>query len=189
MNNTAIITGSLSALARQNNKSIAETFVNCDVIVIVDVSGSMAANDSRGERSRYDVACEELAKLQANLPGKVGVIAFSSTVMFVPGGQPPFLGGGTNLAGALRFTRVADVPGMRFFLISDGEPNNEEEALKAATQYKNKIDVIYVGPERNPRGRDFLTKLANTTGGKTVTADCVRELAATVERLLLDAPR
>ena len=122
--NNQIVVGSLGAIARQENKSLAETFVSCDVICIVDTSGSMASCDSRGGLSRYDVACQELAQLQANLPGKIGVISFSSTVMFCPGGKPDYLGGGTDLAQALRFTKVADFEGMRFIIISDGDPSD-----------------------------------------------------------------
>ena len=72
-NNNAIIPGSLNAVAQQNGQSIAESFINADCIIICDTSGSMSACDSRGNRSRYDVACEELKNLQASLPGKLAL--------------------------------------------------------------------------------------------------------------------
>jgi Mg-chelatase subunit ChlD len=181
------VTGSLEDISRRNQQSLAESFVNADVVVIVDTSGSMAATDSRGRRSRYEVACEELAALQAHMPGKIAVIAFSDNTVFVPGGCPPFLGLGTDLAGALRFAKVADVPGMRFIVISDGEPDDEAAALAVASTYKSRIDVIYVGPEAYPRGRNFLQQLAAASSGKLVTADRANELAASVETLLLSA--
>jgi len=183
----AIIKGSLGAIARASNKSIAETFASADCIIIIDTSGSMQSKDSRDDRSRYDVACEELANIQNSMPGKIAVLAFSDSVIFCPNGQPYNFGGSTDLASALKYARVADVPGMRFILISDGEPNDEKHALSEARLYKNRIDVIYVGPELEQSGRDFLNRLANTTGGKYVTVDRAKELAASVERLLLDA--
>lgn len=185
MNNQAIIQGSIGAIARTNNQSIAETFINADCIVIVDTSGSMGAHDSRDLQSRYDVACQELAQLQNHLPGKIAVLSFSSEVMFCPSGQPVFLCGDTALDKALKFAKVADVPGMRFILISDGVPNDGAAALAVAKTYKNHIDVIYVGPEDSPTGRDFLARLALASGGKTITADRAKELAASVEKLLL----
>lgn len=183
--NTSIVPGSISAIAKQENKSIAETFVNADLIVIVDTSGSMSTHDSRGGKSRYDVACEELAALQSSHPGKIAVLAFSSDVIFCPSGIPLYFGGGTNMAKALQFAKIADVPGMQFVLISDGEPDNEAETLQVASTYKNKISTIYVGPEENPTGRNFLQRLASATGGQTITIDRAKQLKAGIEKLYL----
>ena len=184
MTNNQIITGSLRSIAQQTNKSIAETFLSCDAIVICDTSGSMGAQDSRGGKSRYDVACEELRDLQNSLPGKIAVISFSSDVIFCPSGIPTFQQGGTDLAKALQFVKVADVPDMHFILISDGEPDDEKSAMGAAKGFKNKIDVIFVGPENRPRGRDFLNRLAAATGGQSIVADRAKELGASVTKLL-----
>lgn len=182
--NTQIVPGSIGALASQGNKSIAETFVSADVIVIVDVSGSMEDRDSRGGLSRYEVACQELMQLQKNLPGKIAVIGFSSDTEFCPGGIPRMQGGGTDMAKALQFVKIADLPGMRFVLISDGEPNDPEKTLSIARAFRNHIDVIFVGPEERPAGRSFLNKLAAATGGQTLTADRAQKLAENVTQLL-----
>jgi len=183
---TAIVPGSIGAIAQQSGKSLAESFVNADVVVIVDTSGSMDAHDSRDGRTRYDIACVELAGLQNNLPGKIAVISFSHDVTFCPSGVPTYFGGDTDLAGALKYAKLADVTGMRFILISDGEPNDENEALRAAKTYKNKIDVIYVGSETSPTGRAFLEKLARASGGMAITADRAVELQASVQKLIAD---
>ena len=167
--------------------SLAESFIGCDTVVLVDCSGSMEAHDSRGGQRRYDVACAELAQLQKSNSGKIGVIAFSDSAIFVPGGVPPMLGSGTNLAGALRFARVADVAGIRVVVISDGQPDDEAAALAEAAQYQARIDCVYVGPEAAPQGRTFLERLASAHGGKQVTAARAQELAAAVERLMLSA--
>lgn len=183
--NTAIVPGSLTYIARQENKSLAETFVNADLVVIVDTSASMNSRDSRGGKSRYQVACDELAYLQANHPGKIAVIAFSDDVIFCPSGTPNYLGGDTDMAKALQFAKVADVPGMQFVVISDGEPNDEEKTLAVARTYRNKISTIYVGPESHPAGQDFLKQLANATGGATTVANRAENLKSGIERLYL----
>lgn len=185
MNNLQVVPGSISAMATQNHKSIAESFASAEIIVIVDVSGSMSDHDSRDGLSRYEVACQELSQLQKNLPGKIAVIGFSDRVEFHPGGIPVFQGGGTDLAKALSFVKVADLPGVRFILISDGEPNYPSEALSMAKTFTNKIDVVYVGPEERPSGNEFLRKLAESTGGQSVTANKAMELAAKISVLLL----
>ena len=183
--NTSIIPGSLGAMAQQTGASIAETFLNADVIIITDTSGSMDQCDARGGKSRYEVACEELKTLQASLPGKLALLSFSSDVVFCPNGIPFRYGGMTDLAKALRFAKVADVTGIRFIVISDGEPDSEEEALKVAKTFKNRIDTIYVGPEGGA-GSEFLKKLAKASGGQGVTAAQVHKLADNVQKLLLN---
>ncbi len=184
---TSIVVGSLADVATRNGQSIAESFVSAEAVILVDVSGSMMGRDSRGGKSRYDVALDELAALQRSMPGKLAVIAFSDSALFVPGGVPPLLGLGTDVAGALQFAKVADVPGMRFFLISDGEPDDERKALDVAKTFAAHIDTIYVGPESDPIGRACLQRLAKATGGQSATADRVCELATTAQRMLLGA--
>lgn len=187
--NTSIVSGSLSALSRAENKPLAQTFLNADCVVLVDTSGSMGMRDGAGGQSRYDVACQELASLQDSLPGKIAVLSFSGQgqVMFCPNGQPHNFLGGTDLAGALRFAKIADVPGIRFIVISDGEPDDEQRAMSTARGYQNRIDVIFVGSELSPRGRDFLTRLAAASGGTTVTVAQVGkhgQLAGEMKKLL-----
>ena len=185
MAQNAIVVGSLSAVAKAGNLSLAETFLSCDALILVDVSGSMAADDARNGKSRYDVALEELAALQATMPGKLAIVGFSNKAEFCPGGVPVFMGAGTDLAGALRFAQVADVGGMRFVVISDGAPDDGDAALRVASTYKGRIDTIYVGPELDVSGRDFLQKLAAAHKGQTVTADRASLLAEKTTLLLL----
>jgi Mg-chelatase subunit ChlD len=181
----AIIPGSLGAIAQQKNQSLAETFLNAEVVVIVDTSGSMGMNDAGDGMTRYDRACHELALLQQRNQGKVAVVGFSNFPQFYPGGQPSHTGADTKMAKALEFTKVADVEGMTFFLISDGQPTDGEDyVLIIAKEYKNKINTIYCGPEGGS-GQDFLARLAGASGGRFATADRVKELADTVEKIML----
>lgn len=186
-----IMPGSLSDVSRSTGVSLAEAFINCDCLVLVDTSGSMDQRDSRGGKRRYDVACEELANLQCVLPGKIGVVAFSSYSKFCPSGIPEYIGASTNLADALKFLKIADVSGMKFILVSDGLPDDEKAALDVARTFQNHIDVIYAGPESDPsgreflrHGREFLRHLAASTGGKSVTADRAMEMKESVIFLL-----
>lgn len=183
--NTAIVPGSLSQIAKRDGASLAEAFVNAEAVILCDTSGSMHTKDSRGGRSRYEVALEELAQLQNANPGKLAVIAFSDTTVFVPTGQPPLLSGGTDLAGALRFAKMADTGDMKFIVISDGQPDDEQAALQAAAQFKGRIDCVFVGREDDQPARAFLERLAKRSGGQAVLADKAQQLAAQTQRLLL----
>lgn len=191
---TAITKGSLSALAAQEGKSLAETFLGADAVILIDMSGSMSASDAApsgrltfGERpmmrSRYDAAEDELRRLQEQLPGKVAVVAFSSWPQFEPGGVPTRLGGGTDMAEALRFIHPVDGTGVRIILISDGMPDSEQETLKVAATFETAIDCIFIGPE-GEEGQYFLKRLAEASGGRAFKSNSPGLLKDAVTHLL-----
>lgn len=180
----ALVTGSLAQLSRDSGKSLAEMWINVDAVILVDISGSMNANDARGGQSRFDVAQEELARLQGTMPGKLAIIAFSHDTLFIPSGRLSGAMGTTNLAGALKFARAADsIPDMRFIVISDGEPDDERAALDEARLYRNRIDTVYVGPESGG-GQAFLKRLATLKNGQSMTRPQLAELASGITKLL-----
>lgn len=179
-----IVTGSIAAVAARGNRSIAESMLDVEHVIMIDCSGSMEMHDSQGGRSRHAVACEHLARLQAEFPGKIAVVAFSSHAQFMPGGVPPQPIGGTDVTGALTFSKKMDGPGVQFVLISDGQPDDEASALAVAKTYKAKISTIYVGPETERGGADFLRRLAVANGGQFQTADRVTLLADVMRPLL-----
>ena len=185
---TSIVPGSLAAIAQRDNLSLAESFLSVDGILVVDMSGSMAAKDAPGGKPRFEAACEELRRLQAEMPGRVAVIAFSGVPEFCPGGVPPFLGGGTDMAAALRMVLPAD--GLaRIVLISDGDPDSPSETLAIARQFKSRIDTIYIGPERGSSGREFLARLAAATGGQSLATAAPAMFGAAAQQLLLSSGR
>jgi Mg-chelatase subunit ChlD len=182
---THIVKGSLGAMAQAANSSLAEAFMSADTVILVDTSGSMASFDN-DRLSRYDRACEELERLQGNLEGRIAVISFSGNVSFCPSGVPINYGGGTDIAGALKFAHVADGCVDRFILISDGEPQDESAALREAKKFTTKIDTIFIGSEGGD-GQDFLHRLAAASGGSSATIKQAAQLGEKIERLMLTA--
>jgi uncharacterized protein with von Willebrand factor type A (vWA) domain len=181
-----LVHGSIAAIA-QSGRSIAEIFSkDVEAIVMVDTSASMDANDCQNGQKRHAVACDQLRRLQRENPAKVAVVDWASTAKFCPGGMvgPP-TGWNTDIANALRFVHKADDTGIKLILISDGEPDSEQDALDVARTFKSKIDTIYIGPEGGP-GAAFLRELAAVTGGKfeDKTARGIVELSQTVTKLL-----
>ena len=176
------VTGSLASVAKANRQSLAETFLSADVVILMDTSSSMMDRDD-DHQTRYDRAVSELERLQNSLPGKIAVISFATEPIFCPAGVPQTPCGMTDLAKALRFAKVADIGDMRFIVISDGEPSSEREALEVAAQYSGVIDVIYIGREGGP-GQKFLQRLAKAHGGKAITSENAKELAAAAQYLL-----
>ncbi len=182
---SALVPGSLAAIAERDGLSLAESFLNCQILVLIDQSGSMSDTDAPGGRSRYDAAEDELARLQQQHPGQVGVVEFSYSIRFCPGGRPSREGLGTDMTGVLNFARVADGV-CQIVLISDGLPNTPEAALQAARRYHHPIHTIYIGPENDfEGGRQFLWQLAHSTGGRALQSDSPGLLTDNVEQLLL----
>lgn len=184
----AIVSGSLAAIAQRDGMSLAASFLSCDVLVLIDQSGSMSARDAHGGQSRFDAADAELTRLQRENAGKVAVISFSNRVEFCPGGMPNREGGSTNMAAALDFAHVADGV-CQIVLISDGEPDEEGKTLAAARRFTSPIHTIYIGPADGGAwgGREFLERLARATGGRAFKSTAPGLLADGVEQLLLAA--
>ncbi len=181
-----IVTGSLSQVAQANNQLLAETFLSCDVLLIADMSSSMGATDAPGGKSRYDVAEQDIIRLQGKYQGKVALICFSNSVEFCSTGKPIRLGGGTDLVAALTYIKVADDCGIKLIIISDGEPNDSDKCLQIAKTFTSHIDCVFVGPESDLYGgKAFLEKLANITGGSFQQSDAPGLLAESVEVLML----
>lgn len=163
-----IAKGSILDVANQTGKSFAESFLECDAIIAVDVSASMSTRDCQENTSRFDMAVRELEKLQAQLPGKVAVCSFSSSTKFIASGVLKDTESLTDMVKCLEFLKDFDGAGIKIILISDGEPDEKEPTLKLAQTFVTKIDTVFVGNETS-KGREFLRQLAEATGGISIT--------------------
>lgn len=184
-----LVKGSLSAISHSTGLSLAESFLNVDALIVVDISNSMIANDVlRGGRRvrRWDEAKRQLEMLQTGLPGRIALVAFSDDAFFCPDGNLPEVQSSTDMVAALQFIKIVDNSGVHLILISDGEPNNPSATLKLASQFKSKIDTIHIGAETDHRGRDFLRQLAALTGGVVVqsSAAMLPQLGESVRKLI-----
>ncbi len=181
----AIVPGSIQDIANKSNQSLADTFLGVEIVALVDTSDSMGEMDSRGGRSRYDVACEELSNLQQANPGKVLVVSFSSQAKFCLNGVPDPYWQYTQIGHALEFVEFLDGV-VRFVVISDGEPTDGDMAIIVASRMKSEINCIHVGPDDDHRAKDFLKRLAAKGRGKFLTAKAADLLAEQVTLLLKD---
>lgn len=177
------VKGSLQESQRNRNVTFAEAFLTVEAIVVCDVSASMSERDvmvEGGLRSRWDECNNQLQRLQAKHPSKIAVVAFSDNAEFCPSGVLPPVRSSTNMLRALQFVAPADDTGIKFIVVSDGEPDSPQETLGFAQTLKTPIDCIFVG---SGRGKDFMDQLAQVTKGKSV-AKGVELLEETVTLLL-----
>lgn len=182
------IVGSMKQNALKKGIDLASAWLDVDQVVLCDVSGSMEAQDSRDNQSRYKVMTYELGKIQNRYPGRVAVFSFSDKTTWNPDGIPSKDFSMTNLAGALEFLYKQEIDdlGVGITVISDGQPDDPEEALRIARKFKTPIDTIFVGAS-NGYGKDFLRDLARKSGGKYTEDFTMKEnlLGNTLETKLL----
>ena len=146
--------------------------------VLLDASGSMAVIDNpRTVHTRM----EQLAGILGNVLSRVRVsrlFAYNWTVTEIELGDHVMLpepDGGTDLAGAIEHLRYLDEPWPdQLIIISDGQPNSEEEALLQMTRLQLerpcRVHCRYCGPD-DRAALGFLDRLARlgrpgSTSGK-----------------------
>lgn len=155
-------------------------------VVLADVSQSMA--EPAGDKRKIDLL---RAAFDYALRGHERLIAFnSSTLVLSSPSDLPAPAGGTALHLAL--AEAAAYRPRYTLLISDGQPDSEELALREADNLSGIIDVIYCGPADDARAISFMRRLARTGSGKLHIYDVQRitshrwALPSTMRRLLLD---
>ena len=158
---TSIAEGSIFDLAKRQNKKPEEIIANADVIVLLDCSSSMECGVGNGS-TRYDEAVKALEMIQQRYQGKVLLITFNAWASVQYGGLPPKPSGTTNLTHALEIASEFDDMGMKFIVVSDGQPDNQNSALSVAGTFKSEIDTIFIGRDGD-YGLTFMNQLATGT--------------------------
>lgn len=121
-----------------------------NVLAILDVSASMALPGHGGQR-RIDILRTAIAALPP-----MPLLSFSTTTtisMTIP--EPC---GSTNMAAALR--EGAAMNPRTVIVISDGQPDDDLAALRAARHFQCAIHTLFVGPEIDREAIDFMAQLA-----------------------------
>lgn len=156
-----------------------------EIVVLADESGSMIDIDGGNRerpRSRLDLVKEALA----TLPAGVRIIAFHDVCREIKSPEELRIGGGTALH--LAIEKAATFSPVRTIIISDGEPDSEERATKAANELAGIIDVLYCGSPTNTHARAFLESLAKAGMGSYYETgdqiDVAKQLPAAIKGLL-----
>jgi Mg-chelatase subunit ChlD len=131
----------------------------------LDVSGSM--DNKIGEKRKID----HLRDVMSAYPD-ANILCFSSNVNRATGKSIPEPNGSTDLAKAFRYinenakniTAISERP-ERIILVSDGEPDDEYDALEQSKVLSIPVDIIFIG-KKDSKGYKFMQKLASTTGGQ-----------------------
>jgi len=129
--------------------------------LLLDISGSMDEECEPGPAK-----IKALRQLVAKLP-TAPTYAFADDVRQVKPSAIPDADGGTDMARA--FDRIKKDGYSSAVLITDGLPNDEDQALRST--HGLTLEIFYVGPLPKPA---FLDRLAKVAGGKAHDADLGR---------------
>lgn len=159
-----------------------------EVVILADVSSSMS--ESAGAKTKIEMLRDALSSVLAELP-TTRLIAFNSLAKEISNAtRLPEPSGGTALNLAL--DAAQPYRPRKTVVISDGQPDDEDQAFAAADRITGVIDVIYCGPDGDAEAIAFMNRLARRTGGTVVRTDWKQgslALAPAVKRLLLSDGR
>ncbi|PSB57985.1 vWA domain-containing protein [Chamaesiphon polymorphus] len=151
--------------------------------LLLDTSGSMSM-ECKGKDRRIDVLRKAVEALDWQ---SYRLFTFDSLCVEIH--DPSALwttGGGTALDLGLK--EIIKLNPSQTVVISDGEPNDEEDALTAVKQLTGTISTVFIGDDTDKDAIAFMRKLATLGCGNTYVRDLGRghaELCATVQQLML----
>ena len=139
---------------------------NPNTAILADISSSMH-DYVRGGRTRWHEMKKALNTIyNAN---NQSIIAFSSIVEEVA--NPDLIDtpkGSTDLAEAIKYVRLKKSNIGNVIIITDGEPDDEQKALRQAKLFNGTISTIFIGNEDNKNAIEFLSDLANDCAGSSM---------------------
>lgn len=131
------------------------------IIFLLDLSGSMSEAVEDGKPK-----IAHLEKVMRDYPS-VRKVGFSDSVFQWQPGQRP--AGNTDMAAGFRHLQTLLPKPAVVVLISDGEPNNPDDAVQEALKLHIPVNIIFMG-DKGSQGEAFMMRLATLTGGKEFTA-------------------
>lgn len=129
------------------------------IIFLLDVSGSMS--DYVDDKPKIAHLREVMQDYQANRK-----VSFSGRIYE---SQIPEPQSNTNMALGFQHLQTIIPKPISVVLISDGEPDNPENAIVEAIKLHTPINIVFIG-DKGSRGEQFMIHLASLTGGKQFTA-------------------
>lgn len=135
------------------------------LVILADCSGSMKGDKIARLR-------RELHAIWPERPG-AKLLSFADNLAWCDAPDDlPGAGGSTNLTGALE-AAAATWPG-EVLVISDGQPNDQATAFRAATKVPGTISVLFIGSDDDREGIAFLRELALRGGGDFAHKDLAK---------------
>lgn len=157
--NKSLAKGSLNDLVRDRMRAKS--------MLLVDVSGSMGDTIASGAR-KIDALRDVVATLRETHPVPIAAFGLNAkpAVAFVE--KIPDPSGMTPLAEGIDFSKQARAT--HIIVVTDGQPDDQDEALEAARRFGGVVDVFFIGDE-NGHGAAFCRELASVSGGAVNITD------------------
>lgn len=132
--------------------------------LVLDLSGSMSQRVG-GDR-KIDILHQAIAGLPLQ---QYVILLFNSKTEVFQGGTFPEPSGGTALHMALGATATLNPE--HTLIVSDGMPDDEDQALEAAISLPGRISTLYIGSDDNHEAIAFMRRVAAIKGGEFYNQD------------------
>jgi len=165
--NSNLAEGSVFDTSNSQGVKPEDVLANCDVIVMLDISGSMDAFVYGANKNRWEAAVDQLRLIQRTFPGRVALIQFGGMVTgFRFNGIPDRPTGSTPMHEAMAIAHDFDNQGKQFYLISDGQPDRVEIVHQWAKAFVSPINTIFIGDDNDISGIRLLGEVSRFSGGE-----------------------
>lgn len=134
-------------------------------ILLLDFSGSM------GQWCGADRKIEILKKAIAPIQSQYKILAFNSTTEWI-GSSYPEPQGGTALH--LAIAVAASIRPRQTLIVSDGQPDDQRQALAEAKKLSGTISTLYIGSDSDKEAIAFMAKLARLGCGDAYVQDLAK---------------
>lgn len=153
-------------------------------VILIDTSGSMGET-CRGGETKIQMLRKAIEMIDWR---SYQLICFNSYVEPISDlNQIPYPSGGTALHQAIAY--IQKLYSSQTLIICDGEPDDEDKAIKAAEKLPGIISTLYIGDDGNKSEIEFMRKLATLGCGKVYVKDLNTinplQLSTTINKLLL----
>ena len=162
-----------STIKKMQDSPLLNKLKNSKKGVLVDISSSMLGR-VESQITRHDVVQKVMDDHIKQLG--LNIYWFNDDFGKAVDGALPHPTGGTDMANA--FNEMKNKGILHVVLLSDGEPNSEEEAFDAAEGMQ--FDIIYIG---NPPTPSFLLKLGNVQGNSVQAVNMITQANGLVNLL------
>jgi hypothetical protein len=150
-------------------------------VLLLDTSGSM----SMGEPRRIDLLWQMVQALRTP-QSRWRVATFNTYCTWVGLVAVPEPDGVTDLARA--FTYIKQANPLRVTLVTDGQPDDQDEAYEAALALQCPVNILFVGDEGDEYAVTFCRRVCTATKGEFATevlsVQALEHTTATMRKML-----
>jgi uncharacterized protein YegL len=176
----------MNAPVKHPSTALRRAPLRTTTVLLLDTSGSMSA----GEPRRIDLLWQIVQALRTP-QARWRVATFNTYCRWSGVATVPEPSGTTDLGGAIRM--IAEAAPLRVTLVTDGEPDDQEDAYEAAVTLQCPVNILFVGDPGDAEATAFCQRVCAVTKGTFATEvlniQALSQTTATMRKMLGDGTK